>query len=321
MRLSLAFAVLLAALLGVSCSPAPDSPDRNHTLNLNPSNGEIKSKSKITIKKKDEFVTYHVTGKITELHPAESSVEIQHDEIPGYMKAMTMPFDVKDTNELTGLNPGDKVSFKLLVQAEDAWIENIHVTERAVTTSAPITNAAVIRMRDVEPVTMGDLLPEYHFTNEFGAPVSTTQFKGKALGVSFLFTRCPLPTFCPLMARNLAETQRRMTAIPNGPTNWHLLAVTIDPGYDTPAVLRDYGERFDCRTNTMSFLTGDMADIAAFGEQLGLTLSREPGSLPTHNLRTVVVDASGKIQSLIVGNKWTADELMQDLLKAAAVKP
>ena len=275
-------------------------------------------KSKITIKKEAEAV-YHVTGKITELHPGENSVEIQHDEIPGYMKAMTMPFDVKDTNVLAGLNPGDTVSFKLLVQPTDAWIENILVIKRA--TISPVTNAVVIRMRDVEPVNVGDLLPEYHFTNEFGAPVSTTQFKGKALVVSFLFTRCPLPTFCPLIARNLAETQRRLAALPDAPTNWHLLAVTIDPGYDTPAVLRDYGDRFDCRTNSLSFLTGDITDIAAFGEQFGLTFAREPGSLPTHSLRTVVVDASGKIQSIIVGNKWTVDELVTDIVKAAAVKP
>ena len=263
---------------------------------------------------------FRVIGTVIEVQAAEKIVEIQHEEIPGYMKSMTMPFDVKNTNELTGLGTGDKVTFQMIVLTNDAWIENIRVTEKSM--KGVPTHGAIRVVREVEPLKVGDALPEYHFTNELGQAVSTTQFKGKAVVISFLFTRCPYPTFCPLMAGNLATAQRRLTALTNGPTNWQLLALTIDPGHDTPAVLREYGERFSYDPKSWSFLTGDLVDITALAEQFEMTFWHENGNqLPTHNLRTVVVDANGRIQSIVAGNKWTVDELVTGVVKAASARP
>ena len=263
---------------------------------------------------------YQVNGTVIEVQAAEKTVEIQHEEIPGYMKAMTMPFEVKNTNELSSLGAGDKVTFQMIVLTNDAWIENIRVTEKSVK-GAP-THGPLRVVREVEPLKVGDPLPEYHFTNELGQAVSTTQFKGKAVVISFLFTRCPYPTFCPLIAGNLAAAQRRLTALTNGPTNWQILAVTIDPDHDTPAVLREYGGRFSYDPQSWSFLTGDLVDITALAEQFEMTFWHENGNqLPTHNLRTIVVDANGKIQSIVAGNKWTVDELVTGVVKAASAKP
>jgi len=263
---------------------------------------------------------FQVTGTIIEVQAAEKSVEIQHEKIPGYMPAMTMPFDVKNTNELTGLGSGDKVTFQMIVLTNDAWIENIRVIEKSV--KGIPTRGPFRLVRDVEPLEVGDPLPEYHFTNELGQAVSTTQFKGKAVVLAFIFTRCPYPLFCPLTTGNLADTQRRLTAMANGPTNWQILAISIDPDYDTPAVLHEYGKRFSYDPKSWSFLTGDLVETTAIAEQFGLTFWRKDGQqLPDHNLRTVVVDATGKIQSIVPGNKWTVDELVTGVVKAAAAKP
>lgn len=259
---------------------------------------------------------YSVTGIVVEVQAAEKYVEIQHEKIPGYMAAMTMPFDVKDTNELTGLGEGDKVVFKMIVLTNDAWIENIRVTEKSIK-GIPTTGPFRL-VREVEPLEVGDALPEYHFTNELGKAVSTTQFKGQALVLVFVFTRCPYPTFCPLTVGNLADTQRRLKAMTNGPTNWHILAVSIDPEYDTPAVLHEYAERYNYDPKSWSFLTGKLIDVTALAEQFGMTFWHENGNqLPTHNLRTVVVDANGKIQSIVAGNKWMVDDLIKGVVKAA----
>ena len=136
---------------------------------------------------------FQVTGTVVAVQPAEKTVEIQHDEIPGYMAAMTMPFDVKDTNELAGLKANDKVTFQMIVLANDAWIEQIKVTGK----TEVIPAAKIQVVREAEPLNVGEALPERHFTNELGQAVSTTQFKGKAVVITFLFTRCPYPTFCP----------------------------------------------------------------------------------------------------------------------------
>jgi protein SCO1/2 len=261
---------------------------------------------------------FQVTGTIVAVQPADKSVEIQHDEIPGYMAAMTMPFDVKDTNELVGLHVNDRVTFQMIVLPDDAWIEQIKVTGQA----AVIPAAKIQVVHEAEPLSVGDALPERHFTNELGQAVSTTQFKGQAVVITFLFTRCPYPTFCPLMAANLASTQRRLAALTNGPTNWQLLAVTIDPEHDSPAVLREYAQRYNYDPAKWSFLTGELGNITAFAEQFGLKFERDARSgLPNHNLRTVVVGANGRIQSIVAGNEWTVDELVRGVVKAASARP
>src|ERR1700761_2102848 len=123
-------------------------------------------------------------GVIIEVTPAEKKVTIKHETIPGYMQAMTMPFDVKDTNELASLAPGDLVSFRIVVQGNEGWIDQLQKT--GAKTNTPPTSGPFRAVRDVEPLNEGDLLPEYHFTNQLGQAISTAQFKGQALAITFL---------------------------------------------------------------------------------------------------------------------------------------
>src|SRR5881628_979862 len=159
------------------------------------------------------------------------------------MDAMTMVFDVKNTNELTGLQPGDNISFRMIVTDEDGWIDQV---KRLGTTTPILANAPenFRRAREVDPLKVGDALPDYHFTNEFGNAVSLGDFKGQAVAFTFVFTRCPFPTFCPRMSQNFEAVQNTLKEMPNAPTNWHLLSITIDPAYDTPAVLKNYATQY-----------------------------------------------------------------------------
>jgi protein SCO1/2 len=134
--------------------------------------------------------------------------------------------------------------------------------------------------------------------------------------LSFLFTRCPLPNFCPLTARKLAQTQNRLLAQRGGPTNWHILAVTLDPEFDTPQRLRQFGATYGYQPEHWSFLTGELIDITAVAEQLGLYFWSEDGTV-NHNLRTVVVDAAGLIQTNMSGNEWAVDTLIGQIESAA----
>jgi protein SCO1/2 len=258
---------------------------------------------------------FQVKGVVVEVHADEKSVEIKHEDIPGYMRAMTMPFDVKDTNELAGLEPGDPVSFRLVVDETYGWIDQIHKT--GAKTNSPPTTGPFRLVRDVEPLSEGDLLPEYHLTNQLGQAISTAQFKGQALVISFLFTRCPFPNFCPLTANNLEETQKKLLSKTNAPTNWHLLTISFDTEFDTPAVLRRYAEAHDANPAHWSFATGALIDVTAIGEQFGLTFWREQAAVISHNLRTVVIDPSGRVQKIFIGNEWQPDDLVAEVIKAA----
>ncbi len=263
---------------------------------------------------------FQVKGVIIELHPEEKMVRIKHEEIPGYMQAMTMSFEVRDTNELAWLEAGDTVTFRMTVTDTDGWIDQIKKLNIPRTNTLPTTGPFRF-VRDVEPLNIGDPLPEYHFTNHLGQPVSLNQFRGQALAITLIFTRCPYPTFCPLMSNNFRDVQEKLSSTPNAPTNWHLLTISFDPEYDTPMVLKSYAERYRYDPKHWSYLTGELVDITAIAEQIGLLFRREGDGAISHNLRTAVVDAGGRVQKIFTENKWTSDELAEEILKAAQTKP
>ncbi|MDB6022103.1 MAG: Electron transport protein SCO1/SenC [Pedosphaera sp.] len=264
---------------------------------------------------------FQVKGVVKELNPDGKTVVIQHEEVPHYMPAMTMPFEVKNTNELRGLQPGDAISFQLIVTDSDGWID--HITKSSSSRPAELPSRPTFRLvRDVDPLQVGDLLPEYHFTNELGQSVSTKQFRGQAFAFTFFFTRCPYPTFCPLMSSNFEAAEKKLLALPDAPKNWHLFSISFDPEMDSPEILKAYAQRYDYQPEHWSFLTGDLIDLTAIGDQVGEYFGHdESGGGISHNLRTVVVDAQGRVQKIITDNKWTSDDLVAELLKAAAVKP
>lgn len=262
--------------------------------------------------------TYTVTGVVKELKLAEKIVRIAHDEVPGYMPPMTMPFTVRQTNEAAGLQPGHTVTFRLNVTDNDSWIDRIKVTGTA---QPPAPEREPVRLvRDVEELKVGDLLPDYRFTNQFERPVQLKDFRGQALALTFIFTRCPIPNFCPLMSRNFMEVTQKLTSTPGAPTNWHLLSISFDPHFDTPAVLKSYAERFNYNPKHWSFVTGAMIDIDAITEQFNLPIVVREGQWD-HKLRTVVVDAEGRIQKILIANQWKTDELYDELVKAAGKAP
>jgi protein SCO1/2 len=256
------------------------------------------------------------SGVVVEVNSSEKKVTIKHNEIPGYMSAMTMPFDVKDTNELNNLEPGDPVSFRLIVANNYGWIDQIHKT--GARTNVPAIDSPVSSGRNAEPLNEGDPFPEYHFTNQLGQAFSTTQFKGQALAITFLFTRCPFPNFCPLMANNFADAQKKLLAMPHAPTNWHLLTISFDPEFDSPTVLQKYAKTHGANPDRWTFATGALPDITAIGQQFGLTFWKEPAGIISHNLRTVVIDASGRVQKIFTGNSWEPEDLVAEMTKASS---
>lgn len=256
-------------------------------------------------------------GVVIRVDAAERKITIKHEAIPGYMQGMTMPFDVKDTNELAGLAPGDPVSFRIVISGNQGWIDQLKKTGTR-TNIEPETVVHVVS--DVEPLNEGDTLPEYHFTNQLGQVISTAQFKGQVLAINFLFTRCPYPNFCPLMANDFAEAQKKLLTMPNAPTNWHLLTISFDPDFDTPAVLKQYAEAHGADPARWTFATGSIMDITAIGDQFGLAFWKEQGGIISHNLRTVVIDPFGRVQKIFPGNEWQPDELVAQIIKAAKLR-
>ena len=276
---------------------------------------------------------FQVKGVVKELKPNGRTAVIAHEEVPNYMPAMTMDLDVKDKRELAGLNPGDAISFQMVVTKDDGWIENIRKLPPATPTNANqvitlnstnATNVGPLTFRRspiVEPLAIGDAIPDYKFTNQFGTPISLAQYKGQALGITFIFTRCPFPTFCPRMSQHFQRAQGLLKAKADAPRNWSFLSLSFDPAWDTPERLHRYANTYNLDTNHWQFAVGDLWTIDGFSEQVGMTFYRPtPTALPEHNLRTLVIDAQGRLQKIFVGNEWTPEEFVEEMVKAAAVK-
>jgi protein SCO1/2 len=263
---------------------------------------------------------FQAQGVVKELPSDGKTVVIRHQAISNYMAAMTMPFDVKDTNELRGLQPGDAIHFTLVVTDTNGWVEHISKVGSAPPVEQP-SRSSFRLMRAATELKLGEALPDYQFTNELGQKVSTKQFLGQAIAFTFFFTRCPYPAFCPLMSRDFEATQKKLLSMPNAPTNWHLLSISFDPEADTPAVLRTYAREYNYQPAHWSFVSGDLPFITTLGDQVGEYFGHDESGGVTHNLRTVVINAQGKLQKIFLGNNWTPDELAAEIVKAAAAKP
>ena len=295
-----AAALVAITIVGVACRPTDVSERPAGTSAVSATNRQ----------------TYEVKGVVREVMPDGKRAKIAHEEIPGYMDAMTMLLDVKDTNELSGLQPGDNIIFRMVVLENDGWIENVKKLDGPRTplpAEPPLRRAAY-----VEALGVGDVVPDYTFTNMLGQVVRLSGLKGRALGFTFIFTRCPFPTFCPRLNTSFQQAHNKLKALTNGVTNWMLLSITMDPEYDTPSRLKDYAQRYSPDTNHWQFVTGDLTDITAIGEQFGLQFWRpKPNDPISHNVRTVVIDAAGRVQWISNDNEFKPDELVEQMVKAA----
>lgn len=257
--------------------------------------------------------TFVVKGVVKELAPDGKTIVISHDAIPNYMPAMTMPFDVRDTNDLRGLSAGDSIEFHMVITPSHGWVE--HITKLASAAPAPQDAGPISFRRALEPLGEGDKLPDYQFTNELGQPMQLSEFKGQVLAFTFFFTSCPFPDYCPRMTGNFEEASKILSGLTNAPPRWRLLSISFDPAHDTPQRLKTYALAAHYDSNHWSFLTGDEAQISGLADQMGENFWHEGASIG-HNLRTVVVNPKGLIQKIFAGNKWTVDELVKEMVKA-----
>jgi protein SCO1 len=267
---------------------------------------------------------YKARGVVKEFE-GPTRAQIAHEKIPDYMEAMTMGLEVKNANEFAGVKVGDQIAFDMVVTKDDGWIENVRkigggapVVENTLTNSNTNLPPNVRVVRNVPVLNEGDLMTDYPLVTEEGKKIRLSDFKGQALAFSFIFTRCPFPTYCPRMNSNFEKAAQEL-AKPSNPTNWHFLSISFDTDVDTPEVLKKYAGRYERPAAKWNFVTSDIAEIDAITQQFGLIFTKATGTI-NHNLRTVIVDAAGRVQKIYIGNEWTVEEFVEEMKKAAAMK-
>lgn len=249
-------------------------------------------------------------GKVVAVEPDKHSVTVSHEDVKGYMPAMTMPFTVKSDADLQILAPDDEITATLVVDGSHTWLEDLIITRQSAIAPA---------MPGVTMAKEGDEVPNFTLRNQDNREIHIQSYRGRTLLLTFIYTRCPVPDYCTLMSNNFAQIDRALSGDPGLYEKTHLLSISIDPTYDTPPVLRSYGaahtERYQNETFAhWEFAGGTTEQVKKIAEYFGLTYLPQNDQI-IHSLRTVIIKPDGKIAKVYNGNDWKPEEIVEEIRK------
>jgi protein SCO1/2 len=253
---------------------------------------------------------YPVSGMVLSLDQSNQSMIVSHGSIPGYMDAMTMPFQVPSAKALAGLHAGDTVAFTLVVDAKKSWVEDIRVVKFDSSERDPVQAdrlkllSQLLESSAASRLSPGDHVPDFTLTDQTNHPLTFSAFAGKVVALNFVYTRCPLPDYCFRLSNNFGQLQKRFAANPG----LALITVTFDPGNDQPDVLARYAQIWKADPKFWHFLTGPPADIQRLCALFGVGYWPDEG-LFIHSLHTAVIDRDGKLVANLEGNRYTSQQL------------
>ena len=255
-------------------------------------------------------------GQILSITPNHHEATIKHEDIQGLMPAMTMPYRVRDPKLLDGLAPGDLIKARLVLVSNDAYLDQVLKTGQAPLETPPAE--APPASSGFELISPGQQVPDVTLVDQDGRKREFEAFRGRTVVLTFIYTRCPMPTFCPLMDRNFAAVQKKLKEDPSlaaARKGVHLVSISFDPLTDTPPVLKTHAATLGADPGTWTFLTGDRDEVDRFAARFGVTVARATADARdiTHNLRTAIIDPSGRLVKVYTGNEWTPDQLLADL--------
>ena len=256
--------------------------------------------------------TYELRGQILKVDAARQELTIKHGDIKGFMPGMTMAFKVRDAALMQGRMAGDEIAATLVVQNSAAYLSRIEKTGfSAVTEPPPAT-----RVMDItEP---GETVREGELIDQTGRRRTLQDWRGRLLAVTFTYTRCPLPNYCPLIERHFAAVQQTLQDAPDLRERVGLISVTLDPEHDTPEVLARHAAGLRSNPALWTFLTGTAAKVDDFAAQFGVSAIREdaPAAEIVHNLRTALVGADGQLVTVLAGSEWQPSDLIAEIRRA-----
>jgi protein SCO1/2 len=256
--------------------------------------------------------TYELKGQVLAIDQARQELTVNHADIPGFMPAMTMPYKVRDATLLKGRTPGELIAATLIVEGSDAYLQSIrHEGVAALPEERPAARA-------MDVLDVGEAVRDAELIDQSGARRSLGDWRGQVLAVTFVYTRCPLPNFCPLIDRRFADIQEQVRSSSDLQGRVHLISVTLDPEYDTASVLRRHAGRLKADPAVWSFLTGSREHIETFASQFGVSIAREnaPSTEIVHNLRTAVLDGNGRLVTVLSGADWQPPALIAEIRNA-----
>ena len=260
---------------------------------------------------------YDLEGKVVAVEKDKNLVTIAHEDVTNYMPAMTMPFTISERWQWvydTPLAPGDHITATLVVEGLKSWLEDVVVTKQGPESTSP---GGTVRV-EAKP---GEDVPDFRLVNQDGKAIRIENYRGKALLLTFIFTRCPMPDQCPLMTENFAAINEELQKQPELRKQTHLLSISFDTDHDTPKVLRSYGAAHTGRYTDedfahWEFAGGSAEQVKEIAQFFGLQYTKDSKSgqeQMIHSLRTALIGPDGKVVSVRRGNDWKPEEMLKEL--------
>ncbi len=256
---------------------------------------------------------YPLKGKVVSVDKLKGKAEIHHEEIPNFMKAMTMSFPIRDKDVLETMSKDADIKAELVVNPDqEYWLENIII-------SAPNPNTPPINENFANE---GKEVPDFKLTNQDGKPISFKNYRGKALAITFIYSRCPLPEYCILMSSRFSDLAIQLQNSAQLKDKVRLLSISFDPATDTPETLKKYGLGYIRNPNydfsIWQLATAPDKDIRQIADFFGLRYEIDESNKTqfNHSLRTIVIAPDGKVKKVFSGGDWTTDELLREMEKS-----
>ncbi len=260
---------------------------------------------------------YPVSGVVRSVDPPKGRVTIRHQAIAGYMPVMTMPFDVPDRDILTSIREGDRVTATLRVSGKESWLTDLKKVGDAEDSEAIEKPETLVLDGSGRPVTssaapkrlaVGEPVPDFAMTDQDGRPLKLSELRGKVVAMTFIFTRCPRPDFCPRMDERFAELAKQIAVDPRRADEVRLLSVSFDPEHDSPEVLARHAALKGAKPPLWRFAVASHPELAKVLVPLGLIYGPRQDEI-IHNLVTLVIDRDGTLVRLEGGSSWTPESL------------
>ena len=253
----------------------------------------------------------HVLGK----SGTTQQITVSHGNIPGFMPAMTMPYLVKDPQGFQQVQPGDLITANVVGDMDDCWLEHLNIMDK--TGRASVSTLAPHALLSGEPV------PDIPLTNQDGKALHLAEFKGKAVLITFIYTRCPFQ-ICPLISSNFAAIHRELAKTPQDYAKTHLISISLDPEYDTPPIMRKYGLSYLANDPTgfeqWDFVSTTSGDLRKIATAFGLEYFEYKDNREAHSEDTVLLATDGTVTENWPGNGWDTSDMVSALRQAAAAK-
>jgi protein SCO1 len=284
-----------------------------------PGRSAAKSHETHTGQARKKVTDYPLKGVVKKLEPER--VTIAHEAIKGFMSAMTMPFHVSDRASLENVQPGDLVEGTLHVIEEDGVVSDYELRDLAVVRPAirqmvlDVSKGKVSLREQPKLLEKGDLVPDFSMTTQEGKPLKLSDLRGNVVALTFIYTRCPLPDFCPLMDRKFGELASRIGAVPERAKRIRLISLSFDPEHDTPALLAKHAQSKGAAPPLWEFAVASHLELAKIAPSLGLFYGPGQNEI-AHNLCTAIIDPDGKLARLEIGtsrNKWENVDLLKSI--------